>query len=59
MIRCQNEHQQMYYVMARFIILFLLKYKIKKPQMIQMVEDELAGVWKEVVVAWYILMSSS
>ena len=49
----------MYYVMARFIILFLLKYKIKKPQMIQMVEDELAGVWKEVVVAWYILMSSS
>jgi len=40
-----------YDVMASFIMLCFLKYVLMKPQMIQMAEDELARVWKEVAVA--------
>jgi len=38
-------------VLVSFIMLCILKYEFMKPQMIQMAEDELAGVWKEVAVA--------
>jgi hypothetical protein len=40
-----------YDVMVSFIMLCILKYEFMKPQMIQMAEDELGGVWKEVAVA--------
>jgi hypothetical protein len=40
-----------YDVMASFIMLCFLKCMFMKPQIIQMAEDELAGVWKEVAVA--------
>jgi hypothetical protein len=40
-----------YYVMASFIVLCILKHKFMKPQLIQMAEDELAGVWKDIAVA--------
>jgi len=45
-----------YDVMASFIMLCFLKHVLMKPQMIQMPEDELARVWKEVNVGSDILL---